>query len=272
MATVSTSTGTYLANIIDPQVLADLIDKKLVDDFKFAGLCEVDNSLVNRAGDTLSLPVYAYIGDATDVAEGTDIPIAQLSETKSDVKVKKAGRGVQITDEAILSGHGDPMGQAVSQLALSINSKQETDILTVLRAIKTAMTHTATGGLTADAIVDAEVLFGEDMDEPKVLLVSPKNYGVLRKSNSWIPASEIGAETVVKGVVGMVQGCEVVPSNRVGDKEAFIVKRGAMRILAKRDVEVESDRDIINKSTVITADKHYVPYMYDESRAVKIAL
>ena len=272
MATVSTSTGTYLANIIDPQVLADLLEKKLVADFKFAPLCVVDNTLAGRAGDTLSIPVYAYIGDATDVAEGTDIPIAQISETKVDVKVKKAGRGVQITDEAILSGHGDPMGQAVKQLALAIGSKQEADILTVLRSIKTAMTHTATSGLTADEIVDAQVKFGEDMDEPKVLLVSPTNYGVLRKSNSWIPASDIGAETVISGTVGMVQGCEVVPSNRVGNNEAFIVKAGALGLITKREVEVEADRDIINKSNVVTADKHYVPYLYDESKAVKIAL
>lgn len=270
MATVSTANGTYLANLVNPQVMADLVQKKLVDNFKFAPLCEIDSTLAGVPGSVLTLPSYTYIGDATTVNEGTDIPIAQLTEGSTTATVVKAGRGVQITDEAILSGYGDPMGQAVSQLALAIGSKQEDDILTVMRTA--SLTHTATSGLSADEIVDAQVKFGEDMDEPKVLLVSPANYGVLRKSNAWIPASEIGAETVIKGVVGMVQGCEVVPSNRVGNNEAFIVKRGAMRILEKRGVEVETDRDIINKSTVITADKHYVPYLYDASKIVKITI
>lgn len=272
MATVSTANGTYLANLVNPQVMADLVQKKLVDNFKFAPLCEIDSTLAGVPGSVLTLPSYNYIGDATTVTEGTDIPIAQLTEGSTTATVVKAGRGVQITDEAVLSGYGDPMGQAVNQLALAIGSKQEADILAVLRNISSAMTHAATSGLSANEIVDAQVLFGEDMDEPKILLVSPTNYGVLRKSNAWIPASEIGADTVIKGVVGMVQGCEVVPSNRVGNNEAFIVKRGAMRILEKRGVEVETDRDIINKSTVITADKHYVPYLYDESRAVKITI
>ena len=271
MATVSTTNGTYLANLVNPQVMADLVQKKLVDNFKFAPLCEIDSSLSGVAGSVLTLPSYNYIGDATTVAEGTDIPIAQLVEGSTSATVVKAGRGVQITDEAVLSGYGDPMGQAVNQIALAIGSKQEADILTVMRGVNSAMTHTATS-FDADAIVDAQVKFGEDMDEQKVLLVSPKNYGILRKSNAWIPASDIGADTVIKGVVGMVQGCEVVPSNRVGDKEAFIVKKGAIRLLEKRGVEVETDRDIINKSTVITADKHYVPYLYDASKIVKIAI
>ena len=38
----------------------------------------------------------------------------------------------------------------------------------------------------------------------------------------------------------------------------------------KRDLMMESDRDIVNKSTVITADKHYVTYIADASKVVRI--
>ena len=38
----------------------------------------------------------------------------------------------------------------------------------------------------------------------------------------------------------------------------------------KRETIIETDRDIINKSTVLTADKHYVAYLYDSSKAIKI--
>jgi hypothetical protein len=38
----------------------------------------------------------------------------------------------------------------------------------------------------------------------------------------------------------------------------------------KRDTLLETDRDIINKSTVMTVDKHYVVYLYDASKAIKI--
>ena len=48
--------GTKLANLIDPQVLAEYLDVKLMDAIKFAPLCAVRNDLVGRPGDTLSIP------------------------------------------------------------------------------------------------------------------------------------------------------------------------------------------------------------------------
>lgn len=59
MATVSTSTGTYLSDLFNPQVVADIIDAKLVNNIVFAPLSRVDYSLVGRAGDTVTLPYYA---------------------------------------------------------------------------------------------------------------------------------------------------------------------------------------------------------------------
>lgn len=50
---------TKLGNLIDPQVLADYLDVKLMDAIKFAPLCAVRNDLVGRPGDTLTLPKYA---------------------------------------------------------------------------------------------------------------------------------------------------------------------------------------------------------------------
>lgn len=261
--------ATMLANLINPQVLADMIDKKLVDAIKVSPLCRVDSTLVGRPGTTVTLPSYTYIGDATDVAEGADIPIAQLTETSTPVTIKKAGRGVQITDEAILSGYGDPVGEGARQLTLAIASKVETDVFTTLRGIGSAMTYAASV-VDADNIADALVKFGEDIDGEKALLVSPTNYAIFRKANGWIPGTEMAAEAIVKGTVGMLHGCQVVVSNRVGDQEAFIVKPGALAIYLKRDTMVEADRDIINKSNVMTADKHYVTYLYDASKAIKV--
>ena len=85
---------TKIENLIDPQVLADFLDVKLMDAIKFAPLCAVRNDLVGKPGDTLTLPKYAFIGLAEDVAEGAEVGIAQLTATSTDVKVKKAGKGV----------------------------------------------------------------------------------------------------------------------------------------------------------------------------------
>ena len=258
--------GTKLANLFNPQVVGDLIQKKLVDAIKLAPLCTVDYSLSGQPGSKLTLPTFAYIGDGEELEEAADVTIAQLSASTVEVTIKKIGKAVQITEEAILSGHGNPVEEAVNQIILSIASKVEGNILAVLEAVGSDMTQT--GGLTAENIGDALVKFGEDIDGEKVLLVSPETYNALRKSGDWCPASEIAARIIVEGALGMIHGCQVVVSNRVTN--AYIVKPGALRLLIKRDTMVKTDEDIINDSVVLKANKYCAAYLYDSSKAIKV--
>lgn len=260
--------GTKLANLFNPQVVGDLIQKKLVDAIKFAPLCTIDNTLVGRPGDTLTLPTFAYIGDAEEIAEGADVVIKQLSATTVEVQIKKIGNAVQITEESILSGYGNPVEEAVNQIILSIASKVDNNVLAVLNAIGSDMT--ATGGVTAENVGDALVKFGEDIEGAKVLLVGPAKYAELRKASEWCPASEIAAKLVIEGAVGEIHGCQVVVSNKLTDT-AFIVKPGALKLIMKRDTMVKTDEDIINDSLVLKANKYCAAYLYDASKAIKIA-
>jgi N4-gp56 family major capsid protein len=248
-----------------------MIDKKLVDAIRVSPLAHVDTTLVGRPGNTLTLPSYAYIGDAEVVAEGADIPVAQLTQSTVEVAIHKIGKGVQITDEAVLSGYGNPDEEAVDQLLTAIASMADKEMLAALEGIGPEMTHTGAAVLTAENVADALVKYGEDIEGNKVLLCNAEDYNALRKANDWVPASEVAANMVIHGAVGMVHGCQVVISNKLNGKPAFIVKPGALRLILKRDTLVETDRDILNKSTVITADKHSVAYLYDASKAIKIA-
>lgn len=265
--------ATKLTNLFDPEVVAGLIDKKLADAIRFSPLATIDTTLSGRPGSTITLPSYSYIGDAEVVAEGADIPISQLVESTVEATIAKIGKGVQITDEAVLSGYGDPIGEAVKQILTAIAGKVDNDVLTKLDGITGNMLHTtAAASLTADDIADALVKFGEDIDGEKVLLLNPADYAVLRKADDWCPASEIAADIILRGTVGMIHGCQVSISNKLtAPNSSFIVKPGALAIYMKRDTLVEVDRDIVNKSTVITADKHYVAYLYDASKAIKVA-
>ena len=133
-----------------------------------------------------------------------------------------------------------------------------------------AMT-TAAAALTADGIASALTLFGEDIDGDKVILVSPAGYETIRKANGWIPGTEVAANLIIRGTVGMIHGCQVVVSNKlIAANASYIVKPGALAIYNKRDILVETDRDIINKSTVITADRHAAVYVLDKSKLIKM--
>ncbi len=274
---------TKLANIINPQVVADMIDTKLVDAIKFAPLATIDNTLVGTPGNTVYLPSWSYIGDAAVLAEGVSLTASVLSATSTSATIAKVAKGVQLTDEAVLSGFGSPVSEAVDQLTLAIASAVDNDCLSILHGISGNMLYQTTNNTTnpaASDIVSALELFGEDIEDgPTVAVVSPAVYTQMRNTagaNTWIPASEIAAGIAVRGVVGEFQGCQVMVSNKLkttaaGAGDIFLVKPGALRIFMKRDTLVESDRNIENFTTLLTASKHYVAYLYNSAKAVRIA-
>lgn len=274
---------TKLANIINPQVVADMIDTKLVDAIKFAPLATIDNTLVGTPGNTVYLPSWSYIGDAAVLAEGVSLTASVLSATSTSATIAKVAKGVQLTDEAVLSGFGSPVSEAVDQLTLAIASAVDNDCLSILHGISGNMLYQTTNNTTnpaASDIVSALELFGEDIEDgPTVALVSPAVYTQMRNTagaNTWIPASEIAAGIAVRGVVGEFQGCQVMVSNKLkttasGAGDIYLVKPGALRIFMKRDTLVESDRNIENFTTLLTASKHYVAYLYNSAKAVRIA-
>lgn len=271
MSAVSTTNGTYLANLFNPQVVGDRIEKKLFDYIRFAPLARVYDNLVGRPGSTVTLPFYNSIGAATAVSEGQDIPISQLTESTVSVTVSKYAKGVQITDEAVLSAYGDPIGEAVDQIAQSIGQAYDNAMLAAMGTSADVTMTTAAAALTADGIASALTLFGEDIDGDKVILVSPAGYETIRKANGWIPGTEVAANMIIRGTVGMIHGCQVVVSNKlIAANASYIVKPGALAIYNKRDILVETDRDIINKSTVITADRHAAVYVLDKSKLIKM--
>jgi len=273
--------ATLLANMINPEVMADMINKKLVDKMLFAPLATVDNTLSGRPGDTIQLPSWAYIGDASTLAENTALNTSILSASKVNVTIHKIAKGVELTDEAVLSGYGDPIGETASQLALAIASGVDNEMLSVMHALSTAgrvyNTANNTTYPTDTDIISALELFGEDIEDgPTVALVSPAVYTAMRSNvNSWVPASNVAAEIKVKGIVGEYQGCQVVVSNKLkttgaGAGDIYLVKPGALRLFLKRDTLVEADRDITKFTNVFTASKHFAAYLYDESKIVRI--
>ncbi len=55
----STANTTMLSDLLDPQVVADYIDKKLINAIRFAPLATIRTDLVGRPGDEVTVPYYA---------------------------------------------------------------------------------------------------------------------------------------------------------------------------------------------------------------------
>ena len=274
-------TQTKIAQLVNPEVMADMVSAKLPKMIKFTPLAYVERELVGQPGNTLTVPKWEYSGDAKDIEEGVAIEPDQLTTKKSTMTIKKAGKGIELTDEAVLSGLGDPIGQATHQIALAIANKVDNDLV---EEAKKATQFVAEAPTTGAALDKALAVFADEEDARYVALINPEDAIALRADTAkeWVRGSEIGADIVISGTFGEAHGVQIVRSKKVDKGKGFLVKvsavetdtddvakYGAFVINLKRDVAIETDRDILKKTTVITGDEHYGVYLYDPTKVVK---
>lgn len=263
---------TKLENMINPEIMADMISAELPNAIRFLPLANVDNTLVGRPGDTVTVPKFKYIGDAEDVAEGQPIDITLLTTEDSKFTIKKAGRGLELADESVLSGYGKPIEQAKEQLKMSITSKIDKDLMTALDG--TSLIYKAGTAWNLDTISNAIDIFKDEDDSEMVLIMNPLDASKLRKAvaGDWDRASDLGDNIIINGTYGAVLGAQVARSKKITEGTAYLVKKGALTLFIKRKPEIETGRDIIKKTTVLTIDQHYGAHLFNESKAVKITI
>ena len=271
---------TKLENLIDPEVMAPMISAKLTKAIKVTPFAKIDTTLQGRPGSTITVPKYVYIGDASDLAEGATATATTLTTTTAEYEIKKAVKQVELTDEAVLSGYGNPVGETNNQLAMAIASKVDQDAMDALQTASVAFT--AGAKISYNGIVDAIDLFQEEDNVEKVMFIHPSQVSELRKDANFISKDKYGNEVMVNGEIGMVANARIVPSKRVPLTEGVyscpIVElkpeeqtgdeTAAITIYMKRGVNLETERHLNNYTTLIGADEHYVAALTDESKVV----
>ena len=275
---------TMLANLIDAEVMADAISGKVASKVRVTPFAKIDTRLEGKnAGDTITVPQFAYIGDAEDVAEGVACGTVLLTATSTQATVKKAMKAVELTDEAVLSGYGDPVGETNAQLAKSIASKVDAD---AMDALQTAQLKWGDGttAISQAGIVDAVDVFEEEFNSNKVIFVHPAQVGTLRKDADFLAADKLAESVRVSGAIGKICNCEVVPSKKVPLNEggtAYICpivklnedaetedETAALTVYIKRNVNLETERHTLSRSTDISVDEIYTVALSDASKVV----
>ena len=275
---------TKIENLIDAEVMADAISGKVASAIRVTPFAKVDTTLEGKnAGDTITVPRFSYIGDAEDIAEGVECGTAQLTADTTTATVKKAMKAVTLTDEAVLSGFGDPVGEANTQLAKSIAAKVDSDAMDALQSAQ--LKHDGTANKISYAgIVDAVDVFAEEFNSDKVIFVHPAQVGTLRKDADFTQADKLAESVKVTGAIGKICNCEVVPSRKVPLNEGGtayicpIVKLNedgetedetpALTIYMKRDVNLETERHSLSRTTDISVDEIYTVALSNASKVV----
>ena len=273
---------TNLAQLIDPQVMAPMISAKLQKAIKVTPIAKIDTTLQGRPGSTITVPRYIYIGDAEDLAEGVTAGTVQLTTDTDDYTVKKAVKQVRLTDEAVLSGYGNPVGETNAQLGMAIASKIDQDAMDALLGASVKDTSHNTEEISYNGVVDALDLFQEEDNVEKVMFIAPGQVTSLRKDENFISRDKYGNQVMIDGEIGMIANTRITVSKRIVANEGKYVnpivqmkpeeqtgdERAALTIFIKRNVNLETERDLTNYTTLIGADEHYVAALTDESKVV----
>lgn len=330
---------TKLANLVDPKVMADMVSAKLPKKIKFSPIARIDTTLVGRPGSTIIVPKYAYIGDAEDVAEGVAMGTTVLTTSTTEAKVKKAGKAVELTDESVLSGYGDPIGTTIDQISKSIAAKVDNDCYDALCGASLVYDGTS-ANISYSAVVAANSKFDDESDQSltKIMFINPAQETTLLNDADFKSNDKYPLNVIMNGTIGSIAGAQVVKSKKVklikytknesgtieiaadtvsedgthihlstalshtlkedlkvGDKVNAVASEyyacpivivaaedpnedpgtdgvseedSALTIYMKRSVEIESDRDILAKTTVISGDEHYTAVLSNDSKVV----
>ena len=276
---------TTMSNVINPQVMGDMIDAKIEAMLKITPFAKVDTSLQGVAGDTKTVPSWNYIGDAEDIAEGAEVDLTAMTAGTKTFTIKKAMKAVGITQEAVNSGLGNPIGQAEHQLAKSIAGKVDNDVLAA------ALTSSIVSGdgstkISYAGIVDGVGMFDEEEITDKVMFVAPEQITTLRKDGEFVSADKYNNAVMMTGEIGNIAGVRIVPSKKIveeggiytcpiiklepanADTEYTEDELAAITIFLKKDTQTDSEWKPRSQTHEITAAKYYGVALTNESKVV----
>ena len=137
------------------------------------------DQLAGQPGDTINFPKWGLLSEMADVAETDSLVPETLTQSNSKATIKEAGKAVEFTDKATLTGIGSVQAEATRQFGILAARKVDSDLIAAATQVVTGgvtyadgttatdskpYTLTATGGLTWANIVAAMMLFGDDYD------------------------------------------------------------------------------------------------------------
>jgi N4-gp56 family major capsid protein len=261
---------TKKADLFIPEVVAGKIATDYAKFITVSNFADVETALVGNPGDTVKRFQYAYIGDAAVLAEGADDTPVKLTSAPVYKTIVKVSKQVMLTDEAILSGAGDPYGEAATQIAMSIALKDDADAVAELLTA----TQTGTGASLAAAIVAGRKALGErGMKKVNYLFANTSDYyDMIADNANWVPASEIAADLVLRGVVGQYMGVNIIPTDTVTAKAPVLMLEGALKKEMKRDFLAERDRDLTAYQWLLAGSEHRVYWLLAPSDVVKLTV
>jgi len=247
-------------------------------------------------GTLFKIPFWNRITGFADMLENTPLSTNNITSASETATVVRGGAAWEVLDTAQLVSMSDPAGEISSQIAR--RAAEFIDAKLVAQCDLTpnnfdqnssaVWTNTA-GTLDQNAIIKAMTSKLGD-NHVKLLqggwiIMHSKVYGELLQTgaiqNQYQSSLNGQGNVILGGVLPMIAGLKIHVSDRVTSNtissvqqyKTYLVAPESLALFYQREVQVEFDRDILNKSDVISADVHFAPHLYgyDDATASVVA-
>lgn len=266
----TTTTGIN-QNIIVPDVYAALVRDKIAGKVILSQFNKKLGDLQGKPGETLTMPSWSYIGDATDWNINTPMTTTMMQQTEKTATIKAiAAPGVEVADYDNEIDFGNAINEAASQQAVAIARKLDTD------TFAEAMTSPLKVRLAnATSVTEAELLqmlqiFGEDRDASDFACLAIHSvfatslYGMdlfVSREKTTVPAGSSNGITR-NGVIGYFLDVPVLISDRLYDtanQEPVIIleKKDSISYIPKETPFAEAERIANLRRTKLYCSQFY---------------
>ena len=272
--------NTINQNVIVPEVYAQLVREKI------AGKCKVAQFLVNigdlhgKVGETLTMPKWAYIGDAVDWDINTPMDKTQMKQTSTTATIKAiSAPAVEVADYDNEVELGNAIEEAASQQALGVARKYDTDAIECALQSPLKYQLATKNAVTQEELIAILGLYGDDRDSVDFdaivihSLFAPSFYQMPMFVKRDMTMAVDGNGVAVNGCIGYFLNIPVVLSDRLYDatnQEGFILvmKKEAISIIPKENPFAEPERNASLRRTTIYLSQFYAMALTDDEAVV----
>lgn len=265
-------------NVIVPDVYADLVRAKISGKVVISQACDVIKKLASgKVGETLTMPKWAYIGDASDITPGTAMTATSMTQTTTQATIKMvAAPAVTVYDYDDETELGDALDEASKQQAISIARKLDTDAITCARKTVLRKQTATKNAVTFDEMNLILGLYGDD--------ANATDFDFIAIHSNFIPSflamtgfvskeqtiTKDGNGILLNNLLGYFRGIPVIVSDRLYDNtntEGYIltIKKGSLGLIPKEVPFTEVERNASKRSNTIYASQIYAMALTDDA-------
>jgi hypothetical protein len=272
--------NTVNKNVIVPEVYAELVREKVAGKVMVAQACKILGDLKGKVGETLTMPKWAYIGDAKDIVLGTPMEATNMKQTSTTATIKMiAAPAISVNDYDDVVELGSALDEASKQQGTSIARKLDIDAITEGKKTVLQKQLATKNTVTFDEMNAILGLYGDDANASDFEFIAIHSAFIpsFLKMDGFVSAEVTftaqGNGIQLNNLLGYFRGIPVVVSDRLYDNtntEGFIlvIKKDSIGLIPKESPFTEVARDASTRTNTIFTSQYYAMALIDDAGVV----